>query len=225
MIYLFEDRKDRMQQLLQGDVDDFKGILSTDKVISQENEEEVLTFFKSLEDLDVVILHSSYVFPNKTLTSENIKAVVRKLNKKFVLFSGGLYNAIINEDEVVLNSGTFYKNLKTFIGEYQKNKETDLAHLIFKNKNEYLKHQVKKFQNMALSDLKKLQTSKHKENAVATTFKNIRNALDSFLISSEFEEDKQMLSDYIYKRLKNKDFNNSVLFQQINKMISKYENN
>lgn len=225
MIYLFEDRKDRMQQLLKGNVDDFKDVLSTDKVISQENEEDVLEFFKTLEDLDIVILHSSYAFPNKTLTSENIKAVVRKLGVKFVLFSGGLYNAIINGNEIVLNSGTFYENLNSFISEYKKNKETDIALLIFENKNDYLKHQVKKFQNMALSNLKKLQKSIDKEKEVANTFKNIRNGLDSYLISSEFNVDKQMLSDYIYKRLKKKDFNHSVLFEQIQKMLSKYENN
>jgi len=219
MIYLFEDRKDRMHILLNEKINDFNDVLFSNKIIDI-NKENLPNFFNSLTDLDIVILHKSYTFKDDNITSDNVRDIVKKLNKKFVLFSGGLDNAIIGDNEIVLNSGTLYKNLNFFIQNYRNNKEANLVYLVFNSQNEYLKHQIKKLQNAIFPNLIKF----NQENAVKI-FKQTRNNVDNYLVSSEFLEDKRKLTDYIEKKIEMKDFNHTILFEQIQKMISKYENN
>jgi hypothetical protein len=219
MIYLFEDRKDRMHSLLDERINDYNDVLCSDNLIYFEKE-NLESFFKSLVELDVVILHKSYAFSDKKITPDNIKHIVKKLKKKFVLFSGGSENAIIDENEIVLNSGTLYKNLNFFINNYRNNKDANLVYLVFNNKNEYLKHQIKKLQNSILPYLIKFDY----ENA-GVIFKKIKNNIENILISNEFSEDKQKITEYLHKKIESKDFNHLILFQQLQKMISKYENN
>lgn len=222
MIYLFEDRKDRMHHLLQDKIENYLDVLSIDKIING-SKEDLVSFFSSLKELDVVIFHKSYVFLNKNITIDDVKEVINKLGKKFVLFSGGLDNAIISEDEVVINSGTLYKNLNNFLNFYRKSNTPNLNYLIFHNENEFLKHQLKKFQNLTLLELIKLKKEFNQENSVRT-YKKVKQYIDLYLISNEFDEDKNKLSEFIEKKLREKDYNYSVLFEQIKKMIGKYEN-
>lgn len=219
MIYLFEDRKDRMHSLLDERINDFNDVLVSKNFIDVEKE-NLESFFKSFADLDVVILHKSYAFSDKKITPDNIKDIVKKLKKKFVLFSGGSENAIIEDNEIVLNSGTLYKNLNFFIDNYRNNKDANLVYLIFNNQNEYLKHQIKKLQNSILPYLIKFDN----ENA-GLIFKKIKNKVENILVSSEFLEDKHKILEYLNKKIEAKDFNHLILFQQLQKMISKYENN
>ncbi|PIX11632.1 MAG: hypothetical protein COZ16_11150 [Flavobacteriaceae bacterium CG_4_10_14_3_um_filter_31_253] len=208
-----------MHSLLDERINDFNDVLCSNNLIYVEKE-NLVSFFKSLTDLDVVILHKSYVFSDKNITPYIIKDIVKKLNKKFVLFSGGLENAIIDDNEIVLNSGTLYKNLNFFIDNYRNNKDANLVYLVFNNQNEYLKHQIKKLQNSILPDFIKFNN----ENA-GVIFKKTRNKIENYLISSEFSDDKIKIIEYINKKIETKDFNHSILFQQIQKMMSKYENN
>ena len=219
MIYLFEDRKDRMHNLLSERINDFNDVLVSDNIIDVDKE-NLPSYFNSIADLDVLILHKSYAFTDKNITPDNIKEIIKKGNKKFVLFSGGTDNAIIDDNEIVLNSGTLYKNLNFFIQNYRNNKEANLVYLVFNSQNEYLKHQIKKLQNAIFPNLIKF----NQENAVKI-FKQTRNKVDNYLVSSEFYEDKKKLTDYLEKKIETKDFNHIILFEQIQKMISKYENN
>ena len=222
MIYLFEDRKDRMLNLLGENILDFEDVLVSDIVINIEKE-NLLSFFNSLTDLDVVILHKSYAFTDKNITPDSIKEIIKKLNKKFVLFSGGSDNAIIDDNEITLNSGTLYKNLYFFIQNYRNNEDANLVYLVFNNQSEYLKHQIKKYQNNVMSKILKLNDASSKE-LFHKTFDSIKDSLDDFLITYEFSEDKKKLTKYLEKKIEEKDFNHKILFEQIQKMISKYEN-
>ena len=221
MIYLFEDRKDRMHHLLHDKIENYLDVLSIDKIIDI-SKEDLVSFFSSFKELDVVIFHKSYVFLNKNITIDDVKEVISQLGKKFVLFSGGLDNAIISDDEVVINSGTLYKNLNNFLSYYRKSNTPNLNYLIFNNEKEFMKHQLKKFQNLTLLELIKLKKEYNEENSVRT-YKKIKQYIDLYLISNEFDEDKHKLSEFIDKNLLEKKYNYSVLFEQIKKMIGKYE--
>jgi len=222
MIYLFEDRKDRMYNLLKENINDFDDVLVSNIIVDVEKE-KLPSFFNSLTNLDVVILHKSYAFNDKNITPDYIKEIVKKGNKKFVLFSGGSDNAIIDDNEITLNSGTLYKNLYFFIQNYRNNEDANLVYLVFNNQSEYLKHQIKKYQNNVMSKILKLNDASSKE-LFHKTFDSIKDSLDDFLITDEFSEDKKKLTKYLEKKIEAKDFNHKILFEQIQKMISKYEN-
>lgn len=219
MIYLFEDRIDRMRDLLNVDINEFKDALDSSKTINT-HKDDLPRFFSSLSDLEVVMLHKSYSFADNTITPDSIKEITKKLGKKFVLFSGGLDNAIIDDIEITINSETLYKNLQFFIENSIKNQQTNLVYLVFSSHSDYLKHQLKKIQNEVLSDLYKANI----EN-LGIIFKQIRNKIDTHLVSNEYVESKSKLIDYINKKIEQKDFDRKILFEQIQKMIEKYENN
>lgn len=223
MIYLFEDRKDRMNNLLDINIESYSDTLNYQKIIDT-NKSEILDFFKDIKNLDIVILHKSYVFIDKEITPENIKTAVKRLNKKFVLFSGGIGDAIIDDNELMLNSGTLYNNLSFFLDNYKRNKDYSLIRLLYKDNDEYLKHQIKKYQNDVIPELLKLEYTENKEVA-GKTFKQVVNKLNLYLKSEEFDSDKFKLSEYVKKRIEKKEFDHKILIQQIQKMVIKYENN
>ena len=220
MIYLFEDRKDRMHSYLKDRFVNENYDISYDESfdVSLEN---LNNFILSLDNLDILILHKSYVFPDNSITPENVREFVKKAGKRFVLFSGGLDNAIIDENEIVMNSGDFYKNVTSFLKRYREDKNLKLSFLIFSSDKEYYLNQLKKFQNYALNELLKDEVQTNRE-VLIRTYKKILNSLESYLNLEVFEEDKNKLEELIRR---SPAVELEVLFHQIQKMIAKYENN
>lgn len=220
MIYLFEDRKDRMYSYLKDGFENDNNDISYDKSIDV-SLKGLDNFILSLDNLDILILHKSYTFPDKSITPENVREIVKKAGKRFVLFSGGLDNAIIDENEIVMNSGDFYKNVTSFLKIYREDRNLKLSFLIFSNDKEYYLNQLKKFQNYALNELLKnnVQTS---QDEVKRVYKRILHSLESYLNLEAFEEDKNKLVELIGRT---PTVGLEVMFSQIQKMIAKYENN
>lgn len=220
MIYLFEDRKDRMYSYLKDGFENDNYDISYDKSIDV-NLKDLSSFILSLDDLDILILHKSYIFPDKSITPENVREIVKKAGKRFVLFSGGLDNAIIDENEIVMNSGDFYKNVNSFLMQYRENRNIKLSFLIFSSEKEYYLNQLKKFQNYALNELLKPEIQTNKDE-IKKAYKKILNSLEGYLNLETFEEDKNKLEELIGRT---PTVSLEVMFSQIQKMIAKYENN
>ena len=223
MIYLFEDRKDRMHHLLSKNIEDFNDIMDVNHVIQAGNPEEFDDYVSGLSDLKIFMLHKSYPL-KKNLSLEEIKKNIKKRGHKLIIFSGGLNNAIVDEQELLLNSGTFYKNLPVFLEKYRESKEANIKYLLFGNANIYHKYQLKKFQNTALS---KLITYFNQENteveAYVKTLKKIVRDMD-LLKSKIFDESKEKLKKFLVERIEKNNYPKpETVFEQINKMVDSYE--
>lgn len=218
MIYLFEDRKDRMNLYFKDNIEAYKDVINSSHTIDVKLG-ELENYFKNLDQLEVLILHKSYVFIDQSITPQNVKEIIRKLGKKFVLFSGGLNTTIVDNDEVVMNSGDFYNNLPKFLKHYQESKDFNLSYLIFSNEREINLHQLKKFQNEVFKAILSFNT--HGENAIKLLLKKVKLSSDEYLLSESFNPYKEKLNDLTKKE----SINAQTLFSQLQKMIASYENN
>lgn len=219
MIYLFEDRKDRMNLYFKDNIEAYKDVISSSHIIDVKLS-ELEDYLKNLDQLEVLVLHKSYAFIDKSITPENVREIIRKLGKKFVLFSGGLHTAIVDDDEIVMNSGDFYNNLPKFLKHYQESKDFNLSYLVFSNEREINLHQLKKFQNEVFKAI--LNSNSEGENAIKFLIKKVRLSSDEYLLSESFNPYKEKLHGLLTKK---EPINVQTLFSQLQKMIASYENN
>lgn len=121
MVYLFEDRIQRMEQYLsQGIVSD---LFRCDRVIDCPIQTLTSTIEAKFNDAKCVIIHSSYVFPGEGVTPETIKNTFNAMGVPVVVFSGDFStntlrpssNGICNAD---MRSVSLYENLPAFIEQY-----------------------------------------------------------------------------------------------------------
>jgi hypothetical protein len=218
MIYLFEDRKDRMNLYLKENLEAYEGILNTHKIIDVKLN-DIELYINKLEHLEVLILHKSYSFIDQSITPQNIKDIVRSLGKKFVLFSGGLKTAVVDDNEITINSGDFYNNLPKFLKYYQEEKDSNLYYLAFANEREVDLHQLKKFQNEAL---KAILNFNKKQDHIVKLYKRIKNLSEEFLLSESFKAYREKLNGLL---MREKPVETQTVFIQLQKMIASYENN
>lgn len=218
MIYLFEDRRDRMNSYLKDNIDVFNSFINSERIIDVRLD-ELENYLKNLEDLDVIILHKSYAFLDKSITPQNVKEIAKKLDAKFVLFSGGLNTAIVDDYEIVMNSGEFYNNLPNFLKHYQVSMNYDLTYLVFSNEREINLHQLKKFQNKTFKTILNFNS---KEENTKKLFKKVKLFSDEYLISDSLKPYREKLKVLLEKEIP---VNTQTLFNQLQKMIASYENN
>ncbi|MCH8535884.1 MAG: hypothetical protein LAT51_12495 [Flavobacteriaceae bacterium] len=218
MIYLFEDRKDRMSLYLNENLGAYKDVLNTDRIIDVKLMELDL-YIKTLKNLEVLVLHKSYSFIDQSIKPQNIKDIVRSLDKKFVLFSGGLKTAVVDDYEITINSGDFYNNLPKFLKYNQEEKDFNLHYLAFENEREVDLHQLKKFQNEAFKAILNFNTE---QVHVGKLYKRIKNLSEEFLVSESFEAYKEKLNSLL---MREKPVETQTVFNQLQKMIASYEIN
>jgi hypothetical protein len=216
MIYLFEDRLDRMKGLCKFNLDAYKDVI-TYHIKLIDIYDSVEDFVNSLIGVDTIIIHSSYDLRKSKLSLESIRDESLKKNINFVKFSGGANSAMISENEAIINSGVFYANLESYLIYFRKTKNSNLPNLVFGNSN-YLKNQIKQFQNEAM--ILFLQINDNIEND-KKILRELLNKLD-YLKSKEFNEDKSRMDEFLKKEFSN--FSNETMAkvkQQTKKMIKK----
>lgn len=147
MIYLFEDRKDRMHQYLKEVVAsvNLKEALF-DCPLTMDIEEYVVTAFG---DAKAILFHSSYKLASKSLTKEDVKASFLKKSIPFVFFSGGLennFNEINGVPQAWVNHGDMYKNLSKFVEKFDNTGEVIIPILLYGS--DYLLNDMLRFQKL-----------------------------------------------------------------------------
>lgn len=199
MIYLFEDRKDRMKESF--DIEKYSNLI-TDGVFVSGNTE---IFFKNISDAEVIILHKSYAFTGN-FTVDVFKNWCKESHKLLVIFSGGLTNGIVNNYYAESNSGDLYQNLPEFLNYYSKNSAINLPLLIFGKK--YLLSQVKHFQIEYLTQ------------SLNPNYIFDEDDFEGILTADELKEDKTVL----FKFLSETHLGSEVINSQIQKFVDKYAN-
>ena len=134
MIYLLEDRIDRKNQFLD---DSDKYPLLCQKAFECSSERDIEIYIKeNYSDAQVVLLHKSYVFKDKSsITPELVKEKFQILFKvPVILFSGGSNSNLIKENGLItaeINSGVMYKNLPLFHHTYQESGFVNIPELVY----------------------------------------------------------------------------------------------
>jgi hypothetical protein len=153
MIYLFEDRRDRMldylgQELNNENINEAKFIVP----IGQSIDEYIVNVFK---DARTIIFHKSYRFPDSSITIEQVVDSFKKNIKtcQFVLFSGSIetgnyYLESNNQYFLNINSAIMYSNLEYFIHDYTFTGNVDVRKLLFAENVE--KNEILSFFNIAM---------------------------------------------------------------------------
>ncbi|MCG8807433.1 hypothetical protein G1K57_04535 [Tenacibaculum finnmarkense] len=208
MIYLFEDRKYRMKTLLEGKAKIDEKFITVSKTIDC-SKSELETFFKNLGDFDGVFIHSSYKFSDESIILNDVKNLLKSMNKFVVEFSGGASDSVLNENKhIICNSGTFYENLALFTNSYKKG-EVILPLFIFGN-NGYLKNQLKQFQKEALTTI-------YLEEDIRKILVEIIDHLD-YIKSDLFIKSKDKFDSWL-----NNQFNNPEISKEsLTKLIEKF---
>mgnify|MGYP001340853998 CR=1 FL=1 len=132
MIYLFEDRKDRMHQYLSKAVtsDNLKEVIFDCPYDMDVNEYINNTF----GDARVILFHSSYKLANSSISKEIVKEAFIKRKVPFIFFSGGLENNYFEVGGVTqayVNSGDMYKNMDKFIEKVDETGEVAIPILLY----------------------------------------------------------------------------------------------
>jgi hypothetical protein len=215
MIYLFEDRKGRMDKLLNNSLN--SEIINTETQILV-SKSELDSFFNSLINVQALLIHKSYKFPAKDITIEDIKTICKNKGIPIGIFSGGESNAIIDENFVMCNSGDFYNNLNLFLDEYQNRSTINLPLLVFGKR--YILNELKQLQIKV--SIKTFQ----KKDIDILSLKLIRNDVENYLSAPEIEDDKNKLIKSIESNIvENKAIKSEIILSQIKKLIDKYANN
>ena len=215
MIYLFEDRKGRMENLLENKLN--LRIVNAELTIAVVKNE--LDFFlNSLVNIKALLIHKSYKFPSSDVTIEDIISICKQKGIPIGLFSGGLSNAIIDENFVMCNSGDFYSNLHLFLNEFEKNNKVNLPLLVFGRR--YLINELKQLQIVVSK--KVIQ----KEIVDIISLKIVVNDIRTYLSAPELSDDKNKLIYWIELKIEEgKTIEAKTILNQLQKVINKYANN
>lgn len=147
MIYLFEDRKDRMHQYLT------KAVASAnlkEDIFDCPYDMDVNEYINNtFDDARAILFHSSYKLANNKISKERVKEAFIKRKVPFVFFSGGMENNYFEVGGVTqacVNSGDMYKNLSMFIEKLDETGEVAIPILLYGTK--YLINDVLKAQKL-----------------------------------------------------------------------------
>lgn len=217
MIYLFEDRKGRMDQYLEKELD-FNHIKVALIDCKKEDLYEYLN--KHFSDSKVVLFHSSYLFNDTTITNEDIKKYFKDKKVPFVYFSGGLSNSLIIENGITnanVNSGDMYKNLNHFIKKYNSNNKVNIPILVYGEK--YLLNSLLELQTVIGLYLFEISNNQILNN---NELYEIIDLVDARLKEEELQEDKMKLRKWLDEEIVKQKLTKKTLVSQIQKLNDKY---
>ena len=217
MIYLFEDRKGRMESYFK-DHSNSKNI--TMAIIDCEKD-QLFDFLNTVfSNSKAIIFHSSYSFNDKKITNEEIKKFFGMKRIPFVYFSGGLNNNLVIENGVIngnVNSGDMYTNLSYFLQDFETYNRINIPLLVYGRK--YLINSLLELQNIItlyLFEENHLQILSNKD------FNEIFDLVDARIKEDELKEDKSKLLSWLSFEKEKQTLNKQTLLDQLQKLINKY---
>lgn len=217
MIYLFEDRRGRMEQYIEQQ-------LNTEvvKIALIECARIDLDSYldQQFSDAEVVLFHSSYLFIDQSITNEDVKRHFKNKKIPFVYFSGGLKNNITIENNVTnadSNSGDMYNNLNNFIAEYVSKRKINIPLLVYGEK--YLLNSLLELQTVI-----SLYLFDRSKNYIINTedFYEIIDLIDARIKEEEFQGDKLKLLNWLQDKIGAQKLDKETLLSQIQKLNDKY---
>lgn len=120
MIYLFEDREQRMEYYLKQKIESDK--LSYNCVIDCSKQDLLSLIESRFGDAACVIIHYSYKFPGEGITPDVIKNAFNERGVPVVIFSGDYSSNTLATPNGISNanmrSSSLYENLPLFIRKY-----------------------------------------------------------------------------------------------------------
>lgn len=217
MIYLFEDRKGRMEQYLKAHLDsDVIKVALID--CEKDNLSDYLT--DNFSDSKAIIFHSSYSFNDKNITNENVKKYFIEKKIPFVYFSGGLNNNLVIENGATngnVNSGDMYNNLEYFLKVYKEYGQINVPLLVYGEK--YLLNSLLELQ--AVISLS-LFAKPNDHSLTNSTYYEIIDLVDARIKEEELKEDKSKLLEWLGKAKQKLSLDKKTLLSQIQKLNDKY---
>lgn len=192
MIYLFEDRKGRMENYLKDNLDPN---LIKQVIIDCQKSELVEYLSSNFSDASAIIFHLSYSFIDDSITYEDVKGHFMKKKIPFVYFSGGLDNNLVIENGIIngnVNSGDMYKNIMTFLEYYQASGEVNIPMLV--NGKHYLLNSLLELQSIITSYL---FDKRNDEDLTYNDLCEIIELIEARLKERELIEDKAKLLKWL----------------------------
>lgn len=217
MIYLFEDRKGRMEQYLKAHLDsDVIKVALID--CAKDNLSDYLT--DNFSDSKAIIFHSSYSFNDKNITNEDVKKYFIEKKIPFVYFSGGLNNNLVIENGATngnVNSGDMYNNLEYFLKVYNEYGQINVPLLVYGEK--YLLNSLLELQAVISLSL----FAKPNDHSLTTsTYDEIIDLVDARIKEEELKEDKSKLLEWLGKAKQKLSLDKKTVLSQIQKLNDKY---
>lgn len=125
MIYLLEDRRDRLEQQLKVKLNE--KLIKTDATMSCTKEEVDEYIVEHFPDAKLILLHRSYEFVDNEITPEYLQSVFNAHGVSVVVFSGD-NSSNVSKNNGTIKSDDLYANLPWFVTQ---NDETNISKLIF----------------------------------------------------------------------------------------------
>lgn len=133
MIYLFEDRIQRMKQYLPQGIE--SEMFRCDCVIDCPIQALRSTIESRFGDAKCVIVHESYKFPGEGLTKDTIKNAFNAIGVPVVIFSGDSATNTLSHNNGICNANmrsiSLYENLPAFVKKYTEEDIISIPFLAF----------------------------------------------------------------------------------------------
>ena len=217
MIYLFEDRKGRMEQFIKGGID--QRFLK--EVVFDCTDENIDAFIEiNFKDAVCILFHKSYNFPNRKITSDLVKQIFINKQIPFVYFSGGLNNNVLLDNNIYtgnVDSGDMYNNLDEFLTNYKGQKTPNIPLLVYGKG--YLLNSLLELQNKIT---KKLFTYKDDYILNSDDLDEILDLISPRIMEPELKQDKQKFEDWIENNMYKNKISTIIIKSQLEKLIEKY---
>lgn len=217
MIYLFEDRKGRMQQYLKQSIENE---YLKESIFESTSENIVDYVNENYSDAKCILFHKSYQFPQNNITIDLVKNTFISKGISFVIFSGGNNNNIHIEKNVytgTVNSGDMYNHLNTFLNYYRDKSIINIPLLLFGEK--FLLNSLLALQNkINLYLFAKKSTDIIESDDLDSILDDIKNRIKE----SELSEDKVKLCNWLESSKNDSSITVQLLKNQIQKLIDKY---
>jgi hypothetical protein len=217
MIYLFEDRKGRMEQFIKGGID--QRFLK--EVVFDCTDENIDAFIEiNFKDAVCILFHKSYNFPNRKITSDLVKQIFINKQIPFVYFSGGLNNNVLLDNNIYtgnVDSGDMYNNLDEFLTNYKGQKTPNIPLLVYGKG--YLLNSLLELQYKIT---KKLFTYKDDYILNSDDLDEILDLISPRIMEPELKQDKQKFEDWIENNMYKNKISTIIIKSQLEKLIEKY---
>lgn len=217
MIYLFEDRKGRMEQFIKGGID--QRFLK--EVVFDCTDENIDAFIEiNFKDAVCILFHKSYNFPNRKITSDLVKQIFINKQIPFVYFSGGLNNNVLLDNNIYtgnVDSGDMYNNLDEFLTNYKGQKTPNIPLLVYGKG--YLLNSLLELQYKIT---KKLFTYKDDYILNSDDLDEILDIISPRIMEPELKQDKQKFEDWIENNMYKNKISTIIIKSQLEKLIEKY---
>jgi len=218
MIYLFEDRKGRMESYFRDNLD---SDLIKQVTIDCEKSKLIEYLKSNFSSATAVIFHLSYSFSDKSISNEDVRGFFVKQKTPFVYFSGGLNSSLVIENDLVngnVNSGDMYNNISAFLEDFQSRDVVNIPLLV--NGQGYLLNSLLELQSIITLYLF------DKRNDDYLTKENLDEIID--LVDARFKEEELTTArEKLVRWLNNKNSKETVtvkkqvLLSQIQRMNDK----